>query len=71
MMLYKNCKSKIVTRSVIRDGKTYFQKTITIPATIWQDSQFPFNDVQEILVTLDIKNKRLIIEEIKDTETQS
>lgn len=68
MKRIKSAKAQIFVRSIPKGSKTYLQKTITIPATIWKDTAFPFDDKEVVSVILDTQNKRLIIEKLKDTE---
>lgn len=55
-------KSKLMNRPSRSKGKMYDKYFVYIPSEIARDSAFPFKHGDDVMVRIDAKNKRLIIE---------
>jgi hypothetical protein len=47
------------------DEKKYDRFFIYLPVEVARDSRFPFEEDEKLLIKIDVKNKRLIIEKPK------
>jgi len=54
------CKSKI-NKSTL--GHTQY---LTIPAAIVKDSQYPFEEGDRVIIIIDVKSQRLVVEKLED-----
>lgn len=55
-------KSTLMNRPSMSKGKMYDKFFVYIPSEVARDSAFPFEHGDEVLVKIDAKNKRLIVE---------
>lgn len=55
-------KSKLINRPRMSKGKRYDAVFIYIPSELFRDSQFPFRSDDDVVIRVDAKNKRLVIE---------
>ncbi len=61
-------KSKIVNRPSISKGKKYDKIFVYLPQAIVTDSAYPFCTGDIVIVSIDTKNNRIIIEKEKGDE---
>lgn len=63
-------KSKLMNRPSRSKGKMYDKYFVYIPSEVARDTAFPFKHKDEVIVKIDIKNKRLIIEKAPHQERE-
>ncbi len=61
-------KSRIVNRPSISKGKKYDKIFVYLPQAIVTDSAYPFDIGDIVIVSIDTKHQRLIIEKVKYDE---
>lgn len=59
-------KGAFINRPTKTGGKLYDKFFIYVPTDVARDSSFPFNVKDELTISIDKKNNRLMVEKAKD-----